>query len=447
MSQPSSPLELRVLSGLHAGARVSLPAGDQAIRLGPTVDGDIVLRDLSVSTATLRVSDGQWHWQDADGELRLALGEALAVGELLLQVCAQSAPWPDSPAAVTVLTRPGAKADRGGPDPRDASLVETAKAQEDTPLTVQSLVMPALPDPTPPLRNRSRLATALIAAAVVLGIGLALLRWRDGSQDAQAPAETRQLAAISQGVDRTDAGLAPRPPGAGVNLPPVSSHDAREALERLIDEKSLHGQVVVREGANGRLEMAGVLADDDALEDLIRASRRMVPGVFSQLTTEADFRADILGLKEDLPAAIEIGVNPIGIVSLRGTVRDDNAREALIERVRQLSPYVVQIESELLTEAEAKAMEAMRLRERAQTGPNLPARSDASTGGATSVEGPTPELPRSRAVVGGPEPFLLLGTGERVFVGGMVEGLKLTAISDTEIEFQTADGKTYRSAR
>ncbi len=60
---------------------------------------------------------------------------------------------------------------------------------------------------------------------------------------------------------------------------------------------------------------------------------------------------------------------------------------------------------------------------------------------------PLPEVPAISAVIGGPRPFLLLGSGEKWQPGGKIGDLVLQSISNEAVVFEDSLGRTLRRAR
>lgn len=60
---------------------------------------------------------------------------------------------------------------------------------------------------------------------------------------------------------------------------------------------------------------------------------------------------------------------------------------------------------------------------------------------------PPPKLPRIVAIQSGPLSYLLFADGHRVLPGGIVNGYRLTAIGDTELLFEDANGVQHSVTR
>jgi hypothetical protein len=417
--------ECRVLAGLHQGASALLSPTSDTHSVGPTSDADIVLRDLPVTSAQVRVDGQSWSWSDPEGSLTLALGEALDLGGVTLQICRAGAAWPASPALARVQRRPSAaNLNAAGPDPvsDEAASEETdASPEHDTDHTTGDTTDAAatadtLLDATaaPAVRNRQRRLKQMLVIT-----GLALL--------ACLPLAGAWMASAPSGED-----TATTPPPVAEPLaepvPAVATEAELTAIEALIVKKGLEDRLEASLNTDtGRIEITGVVADDDVLEHFVRALRKAAVRVTLRLLTQADFANEVSALQDDLPEGVKIGAKPIGTVILEGTVENDAERESLVVQVENALPMAAEIYVDLKTRADI-AMEKRRQQK------------------AVAVVA-DPPFPKLLAVVSGPEPFLVMPNGDRVMVGGMVNGFTVMAISDKHIDYQYENGKLLRAAR
>ncbi|MBV6322485.1 FHA domain-containing protein [Duganella violaceipulchra] len=100
-------LELRVLTGLHAGA--ALPLDSQAVLLGSDEACDVILLDPDILPRHMRLLPSDGHWllesatpaydrlgQEVAGGAPMLAGEPLRVGGTWVALFARAAPWDDS---------------------------------------------------------------------------------------------------------------------------------------------------------------------------------------------------------------------------------------------------------------------------------------------------------------------------------------------------------------
>jgi hypothetical protein len=73
-----------------------VPADGSPIRVGRSLDGDLILRDAGFESASLVCEAGQWRLAIGDEPaVALRMGEAARLGPLLIQVADAHSPWTD----------------------------------------------------------------------------------------------------------------------------------------------------------------------------------------------------------------------------------------------------------------------------------------------------------------------------------------------------------------
>lgn len=397
-------VECRILAGLHQGARAALAPDAEAHRVGRDANADIVLRDLPMSEGQIVLQAQSWTWRDTEFDLTMAFGEALDLDGVVIQVCLSGERWPGAPeAAKTHVRRAGMRT----ADSLEENLSTTA-TEQDIPQDAAATTgfVPSGAIRRGPAR---RLAAAGMVAVLVLlltGAGIVVgLEHRDDRQRPDAtPAETPATTA---------------PPAT------ANANAALEAIDALIDEMELAERVEAElNPSTGKIEISGVMAGDQEFEDFVRALRKKGHRAALRLITQSEFAAEAQAIQHELPEGVSIAAKPVGAVVLSGTVDNDEARESVIGQVQALLPLVAEIYVEVKTRAELAHQ-------------NRPRKS----ADVAQV------LPRVMAVVSGPEPFLVLPGGERVLIGGRVNGLTLAGISDTHIDYQSSDGKLIHAPR
>ena len=407
-------LECRVLSGLHQGARATLSPDVAGYAVGRDTGADLVLRDLPVTDGQIVVKEDTWQWIDADFETTLAVGETLDLGGLVIQVCASDSPWPESPEAPATRVRQSAAPIEASQT--DATATESTLTEPSDSSTASETQDHSLQTRYPLINDRAGASRRRISLAAV-GVGIALMVSLSGVilWDFLGSETNEEITAQSQAAAVESARLA-------ANL-----ETDFKAIETLLNERDIVDRVeATLNPSSGRIEILGVMADDQEYEDFVRAVRKITSRVALRITTHRDFSTDAIGLQQDLPEGIQIATKPIGILIVKGTVSDDEERENLISRIENLVPMAAEIEVQLKTKAEVMKEN----RERRRTG-----------GDADAF------LPRIMSVVGGAEPFIVLLNGDRIMIGGRINGLTLSAITATHIEYQTGEGKTVRAPR
>ncbi len=445
--QPQQPqLQLRILSGLHAGARAPLD-GDSYL-LGALDDCDFVLDDAGVQPHHARLSwqSGCWQvdWVAQEGEepvlapMRLTHGKAVPLGPLVITVDAPDAPWPTLEQLV---------------------LVPHAPALEPN--------LPAPPEPVPApatdwaarLRALASRRAATRFAAAALGLSavaaLALVAWPGG----------------------LGAGSATSAPAAAVAKAPVPDAAQRQAIEAVLAGRGLAGRARIEPSGAVWLIRAPVMSDMEA-EALGGALSRLQPRPLMRLPTAQELRDEVT---EALPRlagehapAIRLRVQAPGRFRLEGRIADTQARDAFLRTVADTFPQVTW-ENAVLTTEEAAAELLAELRSRGwQAGgqwkdgalqvqvtlqqrdvPNweqtllavnrthaVPLHATMAFAQSAPTPAPAPRgaearLPfQVRGVVGGELPYVLLAGGDKLSQGGVWQGWRLASISAGQVVFE-----------
>ncbi len=425
MSRPfDDDIELRVLAGVQAGARLRLEPG--IYRVGTADDCDIVLSgrrvephaatlewDGSTLTLTLIARAGE------DGATReLALGVVFGLGELWLCVDRAQAPWPQDPLALEPAQ--DAATDAGAvPGADDAS--PDAKA-----VTASGRGS----------RLSERMALFGLAALALTIIGGTASVW--ALMPTKTPAASVQVAAPA---------------------------DA-ERLTAMLKSMNLGDRVAVRRDAGGSLQLWGFLPTTQAVDQL----RARLVAEKAQDRAKLDVAADDWVLSR-LQALAEpgdpwqlLGVAN-GVLTVAAADLSETARQRLEARlqgagvrlrsVSHVAPTLAHGRDRLqallrqagLQDAVRVAMEGEELRITGQLGPEQIQAAGAlldafnqETGGAVVFqavfEPPPGRLPfRIVQVVGGANPSVVSEDGQRIFVGGEHKGYRLAAFQDGKLVF------------
>lgn len=447
----SAAHELRVLDGLHAGARAPL-GGDSALRLaiGSALDNDIVLSDPGVDErhAVLQWDAGAGRWHLLDSEQAEpghghAPGEAVAVG----------------PVRVTVAAANDRFDLQAGPAEPEPALVADPLPDDDTPADVEASA--------PPRKRWRRLlgvGTGLLALLVAAG----LWQFRQGA-----------------GGDDSTALQTPPPPTERPAPKPTAAVtvDHRGAVLAVLKAQGLDTRLQVQ-GSPARPVVTGLLGDAATLEMLANGLARLSPRPGLQVWTLDQVRSALRdgGLK--LPPALRMGIDDQGGLQLAGPVASDAAAIDLQQRVQAVLPPGVPVRARFDTPqrlaarfvAEGQA-QGFRLDGRLEGPPgdqrlaltvDLPAADRArwelwlagmhkQLAGAlnfTATLRAAPPPPRSdqrlpfrvRSIVGGVSPYLVLADGAQLVPGGQQGDVTLLQIDDDALVLQRA-GLTFKVPR
>lgn len=344
-------LELRIHSGLHAGAHAPLPAQDSCT-VGADPACDFVLADSGIGSAQLRlVRDGGGAWlQQTAGEpgpQPVAPGRLLPLGPVLVSLAEPDSPWPDAQAVAAAATQP---APSPAPAPQDeAGAIAATAAQQDG-----TAAAPAPPEPPAPpdaahalpasarrLPMAARLALALVLClAVLLG---AALWW---------------LSTLKNGTIAPVAATAPLDAGA-----------QRAAIAKVLRDLHLEDRATLSPSPTGGWIVQAMALEDETLEALALALSRLDPKPGLHATTGEDLRSlvqqALLRLAEagasdpaaagaaagdpaaGAPAAPGLTVTPLGggRVRLDGEMADGAARSELLRQLRATLPEWLALDS------------------------------------------------------------------------------------------------------
>lgn len=417
MTHDNASVELRVLTGRHRGGRTALPDTAEPVSLGTDTGAQIVLSDLPVETAQVHTHADSWQWTDARGRsAQLGLGDGLDVDGLVLQVCTANEPWLQ--ASDLASRQRCQRLDKPTQAP-DAATDESTFARPDPLAQTRDLdVASTGPRPAPARKQQRNSRRWLVPSLVALGAGAASVGWvitHDRSTEA-APAVNAARTVASA----APASMAPPPPG------PEAARTLTDAALAVIERMGWSGRVDAFINPAGRLQLRGVLDNDDQIEGLVREVRKISARLTLQVVTQGDFEADIRGLANDMPKGVVLEPLPQGVVLVRGTVPDQEAATALTTQINSMASQPLRIDTSALRIASEAA----------------PERRDAVAAAVKQVK-----LPEVSLVMGGPDPFIVLKSGQRVFPGGTIGKLRLIAVTDQHLEFDAGDGQVLRSPR
>ncbi|NBS63045.1 MAG: EscD/YscD/HrpQ family type III secretion system inner membrane ring protein [Betaproteobacteria bacterium] len=469
----TTALELRLLAGVHAGASLLLSPGE-SLTIGRSRSCDVVVHDAPFDQARLEASAEGWLWLEPDGtQQAIPRGQGLSAGPLVLTVQSTGESWSGATELPIAWVRPEAgDGNSSGVFPRDTNAADINTDGEGLSPNSAS----ASPSSPSDLPEATTPVTAWLLAPGAILVGLAwyaagltdpfLRLFRETSVELPVAAAP----ALPAGADAQDlARVVERIAAAGFN-------DVVRAALR----------------ADGRIEVTGVLESVDEQDQVIQLLSPERRWLALALLTQAEFAERVRDAARLLPEGFGAEALPGGRVRLTGLVLrsqdDSRARSILEERL----PQTVAMVSGLTTPEDAAAqlggelqglgfgsvkvawadarisIDGMIPRERAATweqillrfnqrfSDRLPARvaltlSDPAAAPSAAATAqpvlPPPKLPRIVAIQSGPLSYLLFADGQRVLPGGIVNGYRLAAISDTELVFEDANGASHRLAR
>lgn len=434
-------LELRILTGTHAGARVLLPESSQVVGSAP--ECDLIVSDEGVHPRHARLSaqpDGSisLEWlTDAHDPLTLAAGQGIWLGPVQMSIEQADTPWRTE---VPLLSAPHETA--------ADSLAASDAADADSQASGLSQAQASTPSTSRRKAVLAGAATLLVASVLAMG------PWwwnRASPEPVQATAPVLPVATLS-----------------------------REQIADVVQRLAMTDHVRIETDAGrGPVVHASFLPDEQA-EALATALSRLSPRPGMRLVSQEDVQmavSDVLQ-RHTGPDAASLKARYLGNGRFRvdGRVADAAERRALLARLAEAAPDARGFESALLTEAEsATAMlddlralgidqvagswsdGVLQLKVRleasevprweralmaAATRHNVPFRAilDLPPPRLAKLE-PLPPAPAVRSIVGGPQPYVMLADGNKLMVDGRTEHWRLVHIAAREVVFETSQGR------
>lgn len=439
-------LELRVLFGPQSGSRLTLSPGDYllgtdedcAVMLsGPRMQGIHARLAFDGDRPSIEPMDGSVtdaQGRSVDGNIALALGMPVELGSVWIAIDEIDAPWPDLDA---VIPQPGTHPHTAaGGDDTDAptqaaaaeisSSVDKHKPEVDKQrrrakwmlmTSVTALVMIALAEiggaswlatrpvesvaPAAPAERNDTLITQLKQrlADVASGRYMSVLPGRDGKPEIIGYVSDEAMeSAVRDAIRKI------------VNTPAVHLYvdqqllvQTRKAAQTMKDPT--HALFEVSDVRNGVVVLNGTVISQAAKDDLAESLRSRVPGLRG---TEAPLR-----MAEELPALLQERMAAAGLAKK-------------LQVVEQQPEFVVR---GALSEDDLPRWENLLMAFSEQFGRLLPIR-------ATIMPIPRTLPVNVQTVIGGPMPFVITDTGERIGPGGSAGNHTLSSVGDKEVIFE-----------
>ena len=447
-------LELRVLSGCHEGARALVAGGE---RLGEAPSDDLVLTDVGSGVgAWLVLEDGRWGLSsqpaaEAETAAQAAFGEVLYLGAQALTVSAPSAPWPSG-----LVGRPAAAA-------RPAGAVTMGQARE-----VPTETAPArAPAPSVPRANApSGTGFPLSGAKAMAVIGLAVI--------------VMLLAVLWELFSDQTVNAKVRAAALPASAPVVATPSAIRDVQIRIARVDPGWRLQVEAATDGRVKVSGWLSDVGQLDRLADALQEVRPPPELAVRTAADLLDDLAGAVNAEGDSYRFALLGAGRVRVSGLVMTAEQRDLVLQRLRERVPSGVEV-VDGLTLAAAQGpqvtqwlkthgfpdneaqwrdgqmhMRVSLLAQERQRLESLLSRSSSPLAGipfvlqarevqavampsaapARLVHASKAPLPfKIRGVVGGANPYVVLGDGAKLQPGGRRQGWRLVAVESDRLVF------------
>lgn len=415
-------VELRILSGVHRGAVVSL-AGEGAVwSMGHAADNDVILRDAPFAKATLRGESRSWHWTlDEDSAAKIEsvdwpVGAGVRIGHLAMMLAICDSGWEEPPALGWVIDQACVHSlqmleqaeDRGGLD--NEALAATGLPESSAALTQSG---GALSGSAVAVPRRPRLVVWGALSMGVVGLSAwGLFATLTGSE-----------ASIAGAAGKRASGVVASPAASASSAGELADAALRSAVQRAVDALQVAGSIRVLPYTSGKAQLSGVVDSDETAEAVVRAASKVTTSLKMSLLSQAEFASRVQGLKGSVPEELTLRALPWGRVEVSGTVADratkDNVQSLLLEEL----PMAMGIEMKVLTAQELEAQEAK------------------------SAEDKRLKMPPIAAVVSGPRPYLVMADGRKILPGGVVGNVRLADIEPQAVVFENEAGVQFRIAR
>ena len=465
MMRDALATELRVLSGLHAGACAEAQDG---LLLGAGDDADVILTDLAADAGLARLhllEGGRWLlWPAADTPDDAAraqaphLGVARHWGGLALCVSAPHTDWPALPPeskslAPALESAPAASPAVAAPPPVPAPVTSAAAKPA---VQVQAAVAPLAQASV-----RRRWRAGVIAAAVLAGVALAALAWLASRRSSEVPGPAAAL----------------REPAADLTAQAQRQIPALQLVIARVDPALRLQLTPLR---NGRVQVSGWADSLTQLDRLADALAAHQPPPWMRVAVVSELRGELRAMLGAGYPSLDFGAAGPTAVAVRGIVRDEAAKTQALAAVRAVLPPHLELADELRLAEQmapdvqnalvAAGFEQARARwsgeEVVATVPiapgsrarlenalvaltkqfaAVPLRIVPEAVAAAAPEPVTASAPYPiRAVVSGPSPYLILPDGSRVQPGGSHAGWRLQSIDADVLVFDAPRRRVVR---
>ena len=457
MKSDSTP-QLRVLTGVHAGAHEDL-TGDTYV-VGSDPQCDFVLADAGVQAQHARLVRQPAGWEvqwlgdgaDATGPVTLRPGTAVDLGPVIVTIDPAHAPWPAADKVEKLRAEAKVAADATAP----AGPAPQAHADEPAALHPGPPSASPVTSTSPPTAKVAgglpggKARTALLVAGVA-GIlsAVAFVAW-----PMTRPHETLEAAAVRQD--------------------PVAAQ--KQAIDKVLLASGFASRARTEKTPNGWLVHAEQLNEEEA-ENLAVALSHIFPRPGLRIASEQDLRQDFAEtfarLSPEYHGALRADYRGSGRVHVEGQLATRAERDRLFAQLQAAFPQVKSWDSDVRISEEVAAALLAELRDggwdvsgKMQEGTLLidaqmtPAQQPeweqalskavarhAIRMNATVAFRPetvqtsqagrgTGRLPfQIRSIVSGDSPFVVLADGEKILTGGSSHGWKLLAVDADAVTF------------
>lgn len=334
---PAQHMQLRILSGLHAGARLDIAQGEP-LRIGCDDECDVLLRDCGLAPgASVQVQWQSGHWSiwdtHEDGEeggaapASHALGSVALLGPISLTVCAENAPWQAAlaPPASQVLEEPVLDSEALAPAPASAepqwlAASDSAAAGEDL-----------LPAPGETRRADVLSVHARRSKLPAVAVGLLVLAVLGGIWVAWTPAPTPVPPDVPQ-ISMARAALSPQAQAQSVKDAGLAIALADPAL-----------RLRIAPNAEGGVTVSGWVDSVEQFDRLAQALAKLRPLPRLAVRTASEVLDALSDAGSAQGVKLQFALQGAGKVQARGVVATPAQRELLLAQLRARAPAGIEI--------------------------------------------------------------------------------------------------------
>lgn len=442
-------LQLRVLSGMH---RLASAAVEEGALIGADPDCDIVLVDPGISPRVARVHIGADAWMliPEDGQtsaVHWQPNQPVRLGSIWLTLAEANAPWVDAPA----------------PDPEPEPEPEPAPEPDGDPLNDASGAMDG--DVSAAVRAASSIEEKMPPSA------------------APRPRRSREALYVYGGTVAmlllSVAGVifllqpAPRAPAAADPMR-ISIEKSLPTIMAILEKQDLTSRLTVGRRPDQSIVISGWLRTAAEQEQLASALAAVWPMPALRVSNEADLVAAALTVLKAYPMRYDAQYQGDGVLNIRGISADAVQRAQAGDAVRAALPGLKlnMHDVELAEEVSQKLVDAVKQaglpapqvkwngekleisppddpKEVARLQPVIDAFNAGNYRVATLLAAAPAQSRRAiattvpfpiRSVMGGAQPFVVVGDGTKLVPGAVYKQYRLVSIENGKVTF---DGPTY----
>jgi hypothetical protein len=169
--------------------------------------------------------------------------------------------------------------------------------------------------------------------------------------------------------------------------------------------------------------LLGVVADDDALDQLLSVVAKVTRRIVLDVITDPEFKLRVQALQKTAAPGVQLNPLPIGLLEVQ--YKSDGASDwsAIQDWLRTELPEAVLVYAAEQKTVSSKEPAAPKTVTQVKVGPEI------------------------KAVLGGTNPYVILDNGEKWLPGGINQGWTLLSVDADALVLQNSKGESLRSPR